>query len=885
MVGSTILQYQILEKFGEGGMGVVYRARDTKLNRIVAIKVLPPELVSDPGRKARFVQEARAASALNHPNIVTIHDIVSQDSGECIVMEFVEGQPLAQLIALKENRIPDILKLTAQIADAIAAAHTAGIIHRDLKPSNIMVTESGLVKVLDFGLAKLISGPPGPAGATITLPRTDPGMIVGTPGYMSPEQVRGQELDRRSDIFNFGLILYEMLAGMRAFQGDTSADVASAILKESPPDLPESVPAALRQIVAICLEKSPINRFESARDIGFALRALSTGTSITGVVPKEEAAAPKDRPWKWGSRLAWGATAATAVVFTALYFLGRPEPLDLSAYKYTPFATEADLETGGAWSPDGKSIAYLKNPGVRGQLFVRSLNSPIPTQLANDTTGISVNPFWSPQGNRVYFINDRKLWSVGVAGGTPLLALSDVDSAAALSPEGNALAFWRTEEREGKRMSSLWISSPPGSPPRKYEPAPFESEGSGNPIFIRFAPDGAKICLSEVFTNSVWLLDWPDGPKAKARRIFPGHVFSWAPAFDWMPNSRHLVMAINGELWLGDTKTGKLRQATSSETGGLNNPSVSPDGQRIVYTVSNDDYNIVEIPLDGSAPRPYLATSRDERSPSWSLAGDRMAYITKRSGKDEIWLRSASGDWERPIVTQADFPDGTDSAFFLMALSPDGGQVAFSRQDREGAKIWIASASGGKAMMAMPGITQWEIAPSFSPDGALFACVVFTDRGQIAVVRVGSPEPPYYHKDPSPSTAPIWSPDGRSIAYGSGEELILITPDGKITRRIPSPMRPSNQNFVMVWSRDSSVIYMASSQSQMAQLFAVEVNTGKATKLADLGNDIEFSNDVGYSMSGSLSPDGKGFFTSDRVRKSDLWILEGFPQPQRRRRR
>jgi Tol biopolymer transport system component len=186
-------------------------------------------------------------------------------------------------------------------------------------------------------------------------------------------------------------------------------------------------------------------------------------------------------------------------------------------------------------------------------------------------------------------------------------------------------------------------------------------------------------------------------------------------------------------------------------------------------------------------------------------------------------------------------------------------------------------------MMAMPGITQWEIAPSFSPDGAFLACVVFTDRGQIAVVRVGSSEPPYYHNDPSPSTAPIWSPDGRSIAYGSGEGLILITPDGKITRRIPSPMRPSNQNFVMVWSRDSSVIYMASSQSEMAQLFAVEVNTGKATKLADLGNDIEFSNNVGYSMLGSLSPDGKGFFTSDRVRTSDLWILEGFPQPQRRR--
>ena len=880
MIGKSVGQYLILEKLGEGGMGVVYKARDTRLNRLVAVKVLPPEKTADSERKARFVHEARAASALNHPNIVTIHDILTHEGMECIVMEFVAGKPLSSTIAGERMRPSEILKCAAQIADALAAAHAAGIIHRDLKPSNIMVTESGLAKVLDFGLAKLVSWPSEPEGATMTLPRTDAGTVVGTPGYMSPEQVRGRPLDRRSDIFNFGIVLYEMLSGRRAFQGDTSADVTSAILKEEPPSLSENVPAALRQIVSVCLEKNPANRFESARDIGFALRALSAGTSLTGTAAKIDEPAKKRRGLKkWAYRSALAATAAAAVAFALLFFLRRPAPLDLTGYTYTPFATEAGVEWYGVWSPDGKSIAYLKQAGRLLQLFVRGLDSPVPTQLTNSPTGVDLLtfPFWPPQGDKIYFLSDSKLWSVGVAGGRPQLVLSDVYLTAALSPDGKTLAFWRYSNEDGQQTGSVWISSPPGSEPRKYQASSREYQGMLMPVYLRFSPDGKKIGLSENAHVAVWLLDWPDGPKAGVKRIFPSRVFSNAPPFDWQPDSRHLILAIDGALWQGDTKTGALRKAAASESSYLDCPSVSADGKKIVYAAGASDWDIVRIPLDGSAPRPYLATSMIESHPSWSSAGDRMSFITNRSGKDEIWLRSGSGDWERPVVTQADFPQGETSGFICAALSPDGSRVAYTRRAGEKIEMWISTSSGGKPMDVLPGEEArsggWM--PSFSPEGDRLVYYAYTDHGEIAVIRIGSAEPPYFHKDPVPATPPIWSPDGRWIAYGSDESLVLISPDGKDIRKIPSPARPAYQSFLMVWSRDSSAIYVLSSQSETAQLFAVDIKTGKAAKISDLGKDIFFLSATNFCLAGSLSPDGKSIFTFVPKGNADLWILEG----------
>src|ERR1700730_613763 len=312
MIGQTISHYRIIEKLGEGGMGVVYKARDTHLDRFAAIKVLPPEKVADVERKRRFVQEAKAASALNHPNIITIYDIASENGADFIAMEYVPGKALNQLITRKGLPLGEALKYAVQIADALAAAHAAGIIHRDLKPGNVMVlgtpARAGFVKVLDFGLAKLSDKVESTEREfTETMrqddgPATDEGTIVGTVSYMSPEQAEGKRVDARSDIFSFGALLYEMVTGQRAFQGNSKLSTLSAILREEPKpasQVVEGLPRELERIIARCLRKSPERRFQAMPDLKVALEALKEEAD-SGTLPAAPVTVRRgDRRWIW----------------------------------------------------------------------------------------------------------------------------------------------------------------------------------------------------------------------------------------------------------------------------------------------------------------------------------------------------------------------------------------------------------------------------------------------------------------------------------------------------------------------------------------------------------------------------------------------------------
>ncbi len=314
MLGKTISHYQILEKLGEGGMGVVYKARDTHLDRFVAIKVLPPEKVADPERKRRFVQEAKAASALNHPNIITVYDIDQQDGVDYIAMEHVQGKTLDELIGRKGLKLGEALKYGVQIADALSRAHAAGIIHRDLKPGNIMVDEHGLVKVLDFGLAKLTeTAPLGEDEPTRTMrPATEEGTIVGTVSYMSPEQAEGKPLDARSDIFSFGAVLYEMVTGQRAFKGDTKVSTLAAIIHKEPEPLAAEIPQELSRVITRCLRKDPARRFQHMGDVKVELEDLKeeSESGKLGGVP----ASGRKRSRRWW----WAAATAAALLLAAM---------------------------------------------------------------------------------------------------------------------------------------------------------------------------------------------------------------------------------------------------------------------------------------------------------------------------------------------------------------------------------------------------------------------------------------------------------------------------------------------------------------------------------------------------------------------------------------
>jgi serine/threonine protein kinase len=352
--GTKLGPYVIVSLAGAGGMGEVYRARDGRLNREVAIKVLPAAFARDPERLRRFQQEAQAVAALNHPNILAIHDFGDHEGSPYIVTEFLEGETLRDRMRPGALPMRKATEYGEQVARGLAAAHEKGIVHRDLKPENIFITRDGRVKILDFGLAKLARSEGIPATDAETLvSQTEPGVVMGTAGYMSPEQVKGQTADQRSDLFSFGAILYEMLSGRRAFRGDTSVETMSAILKEDPPELTEtnrSVPPVMERIVRHCLEKNPEERFQSARDVAFNLQSLSGSTSQVAAI------APASRAPARAGRMAAVAGASLIVLAGVFWAGGALRPIPSPVFK--PLTFRRGTVTAARFAPDGQNVFY-----------------------------------------------------------------------------------------------------------------------------------------------------------------------------------------------------------------------------------------------------------------------------------------------------------------------------------------------------------------------------------------------------------------------------------------------------------------------------------------------------------------------------------------------
>ena len=400
MTGETLSHYQIKEKLGEGGMGVVYKALDTHLNRPVALKLLPAEKVSNPERRKRFVQEARAASALNHPHIVTIYEIASHDGQEFIAMEFIQGKTLDSIIRAKGLRPQQVVKYAVQVADAMAKAHAAGILHRDLKPSNIMVTGEDHVKILDFGLAKL-TNPRETSENDTTLtqrPLTEEGWVMGTAAYMSPEQAEGRTLDGRSDIFSFGTVLYEALCGRRPFESDSRVTLLAKIINDDPSPLPEPTPAPLGKINLRCLRKDPARRFLTMADLKVALEDVGDERASSGT---QAMAAQPQRPWR-----AVAAMVAAVVVLAAGYFAWRSLRAPESAGPITPapLTTLAGVEASPTFSPDGNQVAFQwdgSDPGAGG-IYVQVIGSGSPLRVTK--TLRTSSPAWSPDGRWIAFL-------------------------------------------------------------------------------------------------------------------------------------------------------------------------------------------------------------------------------------------------------------------------------------------------------------------------------------------------------------------------------------------------------------------------------------------------------------------------------------------------
>ena len=398
MIGRSLFHYRIESQLGQGGMGVVYRALDTKLNRPVAIKVLPPEAVADPARKKRFVQEARAASALNHPNIITIHDIDTAEGVDFIVMEYVPGKSLDRVIPRRGMPLGEVLQYAIEIADALAGAHAAGIVHRDLKPANIMVTDKGHVKVLDFGVAKLVErGAANESAATRTAPaQTEEGTIVGTAAYMSPEQAEGKPVDARSDIFSFGVVLYEMVTGRRPFQGETKMATLTAILHTEPQPVSEAaegVPRELERVIAYCLRKDRNRRLQHMDDIKIVLEGLKADSDSGKLAAP--AGGPRARPRRLGWLMAAGAVLVAAGAGAVVWFGRSGEPA--APAPLMRLTSDTGLTTDPALSPDGRLVAYASDRAGADNLdiWVKQVEGGEPLRLTSDPAD-EYEPSFSP---------------------------------------------------------------------------------------------------------------------------------------------------------------------------------------------------------------------------------------------------------------------------------------------------------------------------------------------------------------------------------------------------------------------------------------------------------------------------------------------------------
>ncbi|HSA96420.1 MAG TPA: protein kinase, partial [Acidobacteriota bacterium] len=511
--GSTLLHYRVLEKIGEGGMGAVYKAQDTHLDRLVAVKVLPHDKMADPERRQRFVQEAKAASSLNHPNIIIVHDIAADRSLDFIVMEYVEGKTLDALIGRKGLKLNEALGYAAQIADGLAKAHAAGIVHRDLKPTNVMVTPEGRVKILDFGLAKLVeTGPTGEAGPTATLgrdgrPRTEEGYILGTVDYMSPEQAEGRPVDARSDIFSFGAVLYEMLTGRKAFHRESRVATLAAILHDDPEpavEFNETLPADVEPILSRCLRKDPQRRWQSMSDLRIVLQDLKED-SESGRLRRPEAAAARRRR----SPVVWGVPPVLLLAAAALFWLLRPKAASPVEYEITPVTFDSGLTAAPAFSPDGKMFVYASNRSGHGlgDIWLQHIGGGAPLALTTDASGDNF-PSFSPDGRTVVFNSSRDggVYEVGVLGGERR-RIAERGTRPRYSPDGEWIACVDVPATLDTELVKMLLV-----PARGGTPVPFLPDfcvvsvmtGGG----LVWSPDGRRILFNGRRIGDPTSLDW-----------------------------------------------------------------------------------------------------------------------------------------------------------------------------------------------------------------------------------------------------------------------------------------------------------------------------------------------------------------------------------------
>jgi serine/threonine protein kinase/dipeptidyl aminopeptidase/acylaminoacyl peptidase len=849
--GTRLGRYEIRSKLGEGGMGEVYLAEDTQLGRRVAIKFLSPDAVLDEHARKRLVREARAAATLDHPNICAVYEVGEADGRSFIAMQYLEGETLDLKLKRKPLELKESLALASQIADALAEAHAHGIIHRDIKPGNIMITSRGQAKVMDFGLAKVVVTVESEAETQSLL--TTPGAVVGTVPYMSPEQLKGAQVDARSDIFSFGVVLYEMVTGRQAFVRQTPAETIAAILKDEPRELAEAgvdIPSpGLEQLIRHCLAKNPDERFQSARDLALTLRAMSTSGTRSTSIP----ARPTRRihPFVWVG----AALLVAAVAGIAWWQYWRRTPVGQLQQRLISSFPGSHREA--SFSSDGSLITFINDAGGVPQVWVKNLAQGDPIQI---TTGDAAahRPRWSPNNDQIVFSRAGSIWSVPPLGGTPRKTIEGGYNPN-WSWDGSRLVY---EKDEG-----IWTAGADGSDQRKVEgvPRPDRLLADRTPAF---SPDSSQLAFFQCSKGpfgDIWVI--PSAGGEPRQLTFDDH-FGGTPV--WTPDGRFIIFsslrAGSRTLWK-IAASGGAPQPVLQGAGEDTDPELSRDGSKLIYTNTRNSFILTLWNPATNMKRELMEARYDITDPSFSPQADRISFF----------LVENDGDFQLHTID----PDGGNSVEVTRTKgernihprwSPDGSWLYFY-QVRPTFSFRKISVSGGQSFeIAADWAWGTHSAAEVDPQDKLIAYVrQEKDRPPVTTIRVIETGKETVFK--SSFMERQWSRDGKAIL---GME---VPSDSTAVREISicsvetGACRQLTQGRVPRWSSDGSRVYfLRDSKSGGGQ---------ELWSMSSQGGDEKQIGVLRFHPIGTfydVSPKGEIVYVQYNPGKPELWLAD-FPRP------